>query len=165
MTGPTQSTAQLYERLATKTKEAFESGKRKSADELEAALTFAREGMEKAGEFSREEGRQLMGFLRRDLKLAQHQMSSFAEATKSHLHPKRVASGFLDLASSLLESTSETLEDWAEKAEEALSFHTGEVTGPGTLTCTDCGTELKMTGTKKIPPCPKCGKTEFRKSY
>ncbi len=165
MTTETGSRAKLYERLAIKTKKAFESGKESGAEQLDAALKAAREGMEKAGEFSREEGRELARFLRRDLKLAQEQMEKFGEATKEHLHPKRVASGVLDLASSLLEGAGETLQEWADKAEEALSFHTGEITGPGTLTCTACGTELKMTGTKKIPPCPKCGKTDFRKSY
>jgi len=62
-------------------------------------------------------------------------------------------------------SAAGALSDLAKKAEEHLEFKTGEVTSPGTLTCQECQAELHMKTVGRIPPCPKCHKTVFRKSY
>jgi hypothetical protein len=61
--------------------------------------------------------------------------------------------------------TSGVLGEWAEKTEKHLQFHTGEVTSLGTLTCKGCQAEMHFKGTSRIPPCPKCHQTVFRKSY
>ena len=39
------------------------------------------------------------------------------------------------------------------------------LTSSGTLTCKECDAEMHMTKSSRIPPCPKCHKTVFRKSY
>jgi predicted RNA-binding Zn-ribbon protein involved in translation (DUF1610 family) len=37
----------------------------------------------------------------------------------------------------------------------------GEVTGPGSLECAQCGYVLTYHKPKAIPPCPDCGETVF----
>jgi len=59
----------------------------------------------------------------------------------------------------------DVFQGWAAKSEEVLSFHSGDVSGPGTLTCTDCGAKLTLERSSRIPRCPECHKTDFRKSY
>ena len=41
---------------------------------------------------------------------------------------------------------------------------TGEKPGVGTYKCTNCGTIVRLDDPDDtLPPCPKCGKTEFEK--
>lgn len=41
---------------------------------------------------------------------------------------------------------------------------TGEKPGRGSYRCTNCGTEVSLDEHDKMPPCPKCNNTEFRKA-
>ncbi|MEE9491971.1 MAG: hypothetical protein V3W04_01145, partial [Gammaproteobacteria bacterium] len=46
------------------------------------------------------------------------------------------------------------------------TYHTGEVTGPGTLHCAECEEILTFHQPGKIPQCPKCHSTTYhRKQY
>ena len=46
---------------------------------------------------------------------------------------------------------------------EAAGYHTGELTGLGTLTCDQCGEKLHFHKPGHIPPCPKCNGTHFHR--
>ena len=154
-----------FEKLAAKTKEQLIAGKEKSLEWLQRAVDASADQLEKAGEFSKEEGERAKQFLKRDLAATRADFNRASESVSKGLSPSRVGGGFIDLASHLFSSMGDTFQAWAAKSEEALAFHTGETSGPGTLTCTKCGTELHLERTSRIPPCPKCHKAEFRKSY
>lgn len=154
-----------FEKLASKTKEQLIAGKDKSMEWLHIAVDASAEQLEKAGDFSKEEGERAGRFLKRDLAATRVDFVRARDAINRGLSPSRVSDGFVGLASHLFGSMGEMFQGWATKSEEALAFNTGEVSGPGTLTCTDCGTELNMVQSSRIPPCPKCHKTDFRKSY
>ena len=148
----------LYETLANRTAEILEEG-RKTIDE---ALKKAKEELASAGEFSREQADKVGNYVRRDL-MENARMAK--DAVVKSVDPQRIAAGAQSAFSRILTSAADALSEMAAKAEKNLEFHTGEVTSPGTLTCKDCGKELHMTSTTRIPPCPKCHKTLFRKSY
>jgi len=44
------------------------------------------------------------------------------------------------------------------------TYLTGEITGPGTLVCEQCGEHLTFKTTSVIPKCPKCGGETFHRS-
>ncbi|MDR6222704.1 zinc ribbon-containing protein [Methanococcoides alaskense] len=45
-----------------------------------------------------------------------------------------------------------------------MIYHTGEKPGKGTYRCTTCNRDVTLDNdTDKLPPCPKCYKTEYRK--
>lgn len=157
--------AQGYEKLAAKAKEIFEDSKEKTVETFDKAVKTARERLEAAGELGKEEAEQLAGYLRRDIKAAMSQTEGLGDRLKESLDPGRLGSAFLGLTSTVLTTTGGAFSAWAQKADEALVFRTGEITGPGTLTCKNCGNEMHIKGTKRIPPCGKCHKTDFRKSY
>lgn len=46
----------------------------------------------------------------------------------------------------------------------ATHRHTGEITSPCTLACTQCVATLQLARTATVPPCPRCATTEFTKS-
>ena len=154
-----------FEKLAAKVEEIFKRSTDRGGAALEAALTEAREKLQAAGELGREEGEELERWLRRDLQLLRQGARSATQKAEKSLDPSRLGSAFLGLASTLMGSASETLKTWAAKADDATSYRTGEVTGPGTLTCRRCETKLRMESSTRIPPCPKCHATDFTKSY
>ena len=154
-----------FEKLASRTKEHLVDSKEKSLEWLHMAVDASAEQLEKAGEFTKEEGERAGRFLKRDLAATRVDFARARASVNKGLNPARVGGGFVDLASHLFGSMGEMFQGWAAKSEEALSFHTGEVSSPGKLTCTECGSELNFEKSSRIPPCPKCHKTGFRKSY
>ena len=44
-------------------------------------------------------------------------------------------------------------------------WHSGEVTGMGTLECKKCGEKITFTETQIIQNCPKCDGTVFQKDF
>jgi hypothetical protein len=153
-----QEEVSLYEKLVSRTADILEGGK-KTFDE---ALKKAKEELSAAGDFSREQADKLGEYVSRDLK---ENASKATEAVKKAVVPQRLAAGVQSAFSRILTSTAETLTELAERSEKSLEYKTGEITSPGTLTCKDCEAEMHMTKSTRIPPCPKCHKTIFRKSY
>ena len=147
-----------YEKLASRTADLLEEGK-KTFDE---ALKKAKEELSSAGDFSREQADKLGEYVRRDLK---ENADKAREAVMKAVEPQRLAAGVQSTFSRILTSAAETLTELAERSEKVLEYKTGEITSPGTLKCKDCESEMHMTKTTRIPPCPKCHKTVFRKSY
>lgn len=147
-----------YEKLVSRTADFLEDGK-KTFDE---ALKKAKDELSSAGDASREKIDKLGEYVRRDLKA---NASKAKDAVVKAVEPQRVAAGVQSAFTRILTSAAETLTELAERSEKSLEFKTGEITSPGTLTCKDCESEMHMTKTTRIPPCPKCHKTIFRKSY
>jgi hypothetical protein len=154
-----------YESLVHKTKEIYSGAEKKSEVWFEEALEKSRQSLQDAGEFSKEETQQLRDYLRRDLQATEVDFRRWSEQARKQLEPTRVGTGFLDLVSSLLEGTSNVLDGLGQKVSEALTYKTGEMTGPGTLTCTSCKKEMHFDEPGHIPPCAGCKGTAFRKHY
>jgi predicted nucleic acid-binding Zn-ribbon protein len=43
------------------------------------------------------------------------------------------------------------------------SFGTGRAPGPGTFFCLDCGSQLSLQESDRLPDCPRCGGSSFRR--
>ena len=148
----------LYEKLASRTADLLEAGR----TTLDDALKRAREEMAKAGEFSEDQMDRVASYVKRDIMENAHRAT---KTVREAVDPHRVAAGAQSIFSRILTSVADALSDLAKKAEEHLEFKTGEVASPGTLRCQECQTDLHMKTIGRIPPCPKCHKTVFRKSY
>jgi len=151
----------LYEKIAARTAELLDEG-RKTFDE---ALKKAREEATKAGDYTREQADKAAEYVKRDLAALGKQAEKAKQTLKEVVEPQRVAAGMQSIFTRILIGAADTLSDWAQKAEKNLEYKTGEVTSPGTLSCKECGAEMHLKTTGRIPPCPKCHKTVFRKSY
>jgi hypothetical protein len=53
--------------------------------------------------------------------------------------------------------------DLLHRTDPSITFRSGDITSPGTLTCTSCGWKVRLTRTTMLPPCPQCAETTFRK--
>ncbi len=151
----------LYQKLADRAAEILRDG-RKTLDE---ALKNAGEEVTAGGEYTREQAEKISAYLRRDLSEVGSKTQQARDAVINAVEPHRVAAGVQSGLAKLLITAADVLNELAGKSEQVLEFKTGEVTSPGTLTCKDCGKEMHFKSTVKIPPCPSCHKTLFRKSY
>jgi len=157
-----EEAADQYDKLAARFRELFESGAEKSAEFAAVAMEKARQQLTAAGAFSEEQGKNLKAFLERDFtRMAQ----TMREEAREKLNPSRVSAGALSSLSALLNLAGSALSSVAEKTQQAISCRSGEITSAGTLTCVACEHELHFKKTGRVPPCPKCHATEFRKSY
>ena len=158
-----------YDRFAEHVVEAFQSGRSLGRQGFEAAMEKSREQLAAAGEFSAAQGERFKAFLRRDLGPhfeEQAQLArQFGREAGQRLQPERLRDGMLATLATLLRSGGETLQEWSQKADQAVIYESGEITSAGTLTCLNCGHASHLGQTTHIAPCPACLGTRFRKSY
>lgn len=123
-----------------------------------------REDFNALNELSKDEISLLKAYIRRDLTDAATYLDSTGKELKDWL-------GF-DLTlieSKLLHNFSEaadktTLELIKIKQQAALApYHTGELTGIGTLICNQCGAKLHFHQPGRIPPCAQCHHSHFHR--
>lgn len=154
-----------YDDLSSRASEYLRRTQVVTAEAITVAIAQARQAATAAGEFTSEQVERASKYVNRDLlDIQRNQDRAHTFFTKT-LEPSRLRSGFLALASDVLERTGSGLSRLSDRLERPLIIHTGEVTGPGTLTCVECGGEMRYEDSGRIPPCPRCHKTAFRKSY
>lgn len=154
--------AAQYDALADKFHEEFEAGAEKTSEFAKKAMEKAREQLTAAGKFTEEQGQKLKVFLENDFSRISQEMKKGA---RERLNPSRLGVGALSSMSKLLHKTGVALSSFADKADGALACKSGEITSAGKLVCNHCHNEMNFKKTGRIPPCPKCHKTEFTKSY
>ncbi len=71
----------------------------------------------------------------------------------------------LDVFAKVADKTRLELAQLEAQAKRAETYHTGEITSIGTLACHACDTLVHFKKTGRIPPCPKCHKTVFVRTY
>ena len=106
------------------------------------------------------------GYVKRDIEHAAHGLSD--EEDKSSLSEwfkfdiELIENFTLDAFLSLADKTRLELAK-LEQLAEAHTYHSGDITVPGTFICDDCGKEIAFKSPSEIPECPQChGKTFIR---
>ena len=136
----------------------------KNSPGLHGFIDEAKEKLSALGEFTEEELEKASEYLKRDLRDAAAYITETGEDLKTwlgfdlELLEERMAEAFFKAA----DQTTVELNLLREQA-EAAGYHTGEVTGPGTLVCDNCGEELHFHKPGPIPPCPRCKGTSFHR--
>ena len=73
-----------------------------------------------------------------------------------------------DKSGAFLVNVTKGLSEWGqtvgEKLNISLKYKTGEISHGGEFICTNCDGKIHLKHPGRIPPCPKCTKTEFRRS-
>ncbi|MFE8072339.1 zinc ribbon-containing protein [Marinobacteraceae bacterium S3BR75-40.1] len=154
---------ETYERFAEKTRTFFSESREKTVQSLDEALEKARDYFEKAGELTQEESHQFKEYLTRDLEETGKDFTRWSTWVKEHSSASRVSAGFLDLTAQIAEGGQGLLERLSSWANSTGVYHTGEMAAPGILRCRSCEEEIHFHGAGRIPPCPKCHKTEYRR--
>ena len=154
-----------YERMLERVRDFLGEAGHELEPRLEAAIAKAKETAAALGELTREEAERIGDYLRRDLEDAgrylAEQGGELADWLRFDLQLVEA-----QLAQWLAQAADQTRLEWerlALRARAVGQWRTGEITGPGTLVCTTCGETLHFHRAGRIPPCPKCKGSTFRR--
>ena len=156
-----------YEQMLERVNSAIEHAEKSTIPTLKRNVEQAREKAVELGELSREEAEKVANYIERDMEdVAQYMVESGEQLSEWwRFESDLIEDRLLEAFSKVADQTSLQLAKLAEQAKQASIYHTGEITGPGTLVCTKCGKELHFHKAGHIPPCPKCHHTEFRRVW
>lgn len=152
-----------YERMLDRLRHALDEFDSDVRPRFRYALERARERAVELGELSREEADRIAEWLRRDIE----QAADYTARTEHDLGTwlrmdlRLIEEWIWDRFSSVADQTRLDWLRFQQSLEAAATWHTGEVTAPGVLTCRECGEELHFTTVGRIPPCPHCHATLF----
>ena len=154
-----------YDRMLKATHDAVAAAQKEAVPRMREILDKARDQMVEFGELTREEGAKVADYLERDIEDAASYIASTGEDLRAwwQFDLKLMEKRMLDMFTSVADQTSVQLREWAEQARQSPAYRTGEITGPGSLICEGCGEGLTFVKAGRIPACPKCGGTGFKR--
>jgi len=123
------------------------------------ALEISKEKTSKSSNLTEDELNKLSGYVKRDIEHAAHGLSdeedkdSLSEWFKFDI--ELIENFTLDAFLSVADKTRIELEKLRELA-ETHTYHSGDITIPGTFICDACGKEIAFKETSEIPECPAC---------
>lgn len=160
---PIDRMTDAYERMLERVDGMLELAEKSTLPTLRRSIDHAREKAVELNELTREEAERLATYVERDMQEA----ARFLVETGAEIREwwqfdvQLIEQRLLDMFASVADKTRLELEKLADQAREASRYHTGEVTGPGTLICEGCGKEIHFHKAGRIPPCPGCQGTGF----
>jgi len=153
-----------YNQMMIRVSEALTKAEKATEPLLHKTIDAAEEKAVELGEVTREEAIKIGEFLRRDLQDAgKYLASDEAQELKDWLlfDIEMIETQLLDMLLSVADQAKLDMLDFEEDLAEATEYRTGQITGPGTLNCMDCGELLHFHKAGHIPPCPKCHGTYY----
>lgn len=163
---PTEKLIHAYNTMMERASKAFEQAE-SGIHSMKQAFDRARDKAVELGELTREEAEEIADYLKRDFHEAAHYLADTGHELRDwlHLDIELIEQSLLELISSVADKTIIELKQIEQQARLASEYHTGQITGPGSLECVECGEVLHFKQTGHIPPCPKCQHSVFiRKS-
>lgn len=160
-----------YNRMMERVKAALEHAEHDTLPTVQQHIESAKKKAVELGELTREEAEKIGAYVKRDLHDAADYLTTTGRelATWFRFDLKLIEQRVLDAFAGMVDRTRLELDKLGLRAKEAdaaettNTWHTGEVTGVGTLSCTACGQPIHFHATGRIPPCPKCHTTTFRR--
>jgi hypothetical protein len=152
-----------YNRMMERVRATIEKAEKNTVPNLQHAIDAARDKAVELGELTREEADRVAEYLRRDL----HDAGDFLARSGSELGDwlrfdlGQIEDRLLEMFSRAVDHSRIELMQLQHHAPAAWEYHTGEVTGIGTLVCTACAQNVHFHATSRIPPCPSCHGTVF----
>jgi rubrerythrin len=151
-----------YRQMMTRVKEALQHTKTKT---LRQHIDIAQDKAVELQELTREEAERVGDYLHRDLEDAAHYVVTTKQALADWMRfdLELIEERVLEMFSVMVDHTQVELENLAERARYATEWYSGEITGPGTLQCDNCGKTLHFHQPDYIHPCPNCNATLFKR--
>ena len=162
---PIDALGAAYEIMFERTAASLYSAEQKSGQLLHKLIDEAKEKAVELKELSEEDAEKIAGWLKRDLDDIVNYLTETGLELKDWLgfETTLLESAVLDLLLKAADKTTVELLTMKEHSRQPHAYHTGEITGPGTLVCDQCGEKLHFHRAGKIPPCPKCHATTFHR--
>jgi len=153
------------DRMLGRVRETYGEDEHGRTTTLSQALEHARERAVDLGELTRDEARMLAEFLWRDLEDAGGFLARTGQSLRDWLYfdMSLLEREFLERFFSVADRTRLEWLEFERRSKEPPTYRTGEMTTAGTLECLACGAQMRFKRPGHIPPCPKCGATEFQR--
>ncbi len=137
----------------------------KGGHTIQQSLDLAMEKTSELGELTREESEKMVEFLQRDLDDAARYLGEGSKELQDWLRfdLEVIEQNILQRFSQMVDHTQQALQNLEYKANLMGEWKSGEIVSIGTLACKSCGEQLHFHQTGRIPPCPKCRGSKFRR--
>ena len=162
-----QKLAAGYDKMMSRIEQLLDKAEQEALPILQNNIEQAKNQAIELKEVSSEEAEKIARYIRRDI----HDAADYIEksgkelSTWLHFDLELVEERILDAFSKVADKTRLELAQLAQQAKRNQEYHTGEITSIGTLSCQSCDTLMHFKKTGHIPPCPKCHKTLFIRTY
>ena len=162
---PFDALSQAYEKMYEHVAAGLNNTKEKTGSLINDLVDEAEEKIGDLEDITKEDAKSLAVWLKRDLDDVINYVSDTENAFQDWLgfETALLKTSFINALLETADPTTLALLRMKENAHEPYIYHTGEVTGFGTLICDECGEKLHFHAAGKIPPCPKCHETSFHR--
>lgn len=162
MSDPKDKILQAFNQMVDDLHAAIEKAEEKISPTLDEMITNAEKMSKQLYALTQDEMRAVSEHVKRDIAHAREYMQTEGRELNQWLKfdIQQVEDKFADFLSQAADKNWLDFHAFKQSQKNVL-YHTGEPCGPGTLSCLGCGQEMKFTRNSRIPPCPKCHKTEF----
>ena len=133
--------------------------------DLQHRLDKAMEKVSEIEQLGTNEAKTITGYLKRDIEAAAHWLANEGEDLKDwfRFDIEQAESKLIEHFSIVADQTTLELKKLRQQADVIGEWHTGEITGVGTLRCSECNKDIHFHTTGHIPPCPQCHGTVFKR--
>lgn len=158
---------EAYNRMMEQVRHAAEQAGKEVRPVLAHLVEAAQDKAVELGELTREEADRVGRYLKRDIEdaaeyLASDEARELVDWLKFDI--RLIEERLFELFTSVADNTRLAMLRLEESAARASEYHSGEITGIGTLKCAGCGQLLHFHETGHIPPCPKCHGARFTRA-
>lgn len=159
---PTDKLVHGYNTMMDKLSEWAEKADEQAGPLLTNGLRETARFMDELSDWSKEEIDLISRYVKRDLHDAAVNMEKDNQDLKAwfRFDLNLIEDKILDIFASMTDRTRQELNKLDKMANE---WHTGEITGIGTLVCKKCGKEIHFHKPGRIPPCSQCKHTSFER--
>lgn len=155
-----------YNRMLEHIKHLGDQAGKQARPALRHLIDAAELKMIELGELTREEAVKVGAYIERDI---EHAAAYLNRPQNRELidwfrfDVGLIEARLLELFAGVADQTRLGLLALEQQARRASEYHSGEITGIGTLHCAACGEALHFHATGHIPPCPRCRGTTFHR--
>lgn len=152
-----------YDKMMGRINSLLNAAEQHALPTLQSNIAKAKQQAIELKEISQEEAEKIGTYLQRDIHHAADYLKQSEQSftTWFNFDVELIEARLLEAFSNVADKTRLELARLAVQAKFSQQYHTGEITTIGTLSCDNCATTMHFKKTGRIPPCPKCHKTQF----
>jgi hypothetical protein len=156
---------QAYHRMMERVRHTAEDAESRALPTIRHSIEKARDTAVELEELTHDEAEKVAYYVKRDVHDAGKHLSESSHELADWLRfdIDRIEDQLLDVFSRVADRTRLEWLELQEELDQDPPYHAGEVTGPGSLYCTACNEAVHFHHVARIPECPQCGNTTFRR--
>lgn len=166
------SLVEAYNQMMARVRESIDNAEANTMPTLQKAIEQAKDQATHLGEVSLEEAEEIGNYIKRDINdAAEYLMETSHEFSEwLMLDIDIIEQKVLELFLSVADKTRIELEQLSHAAcnistePKNIEYKSGEITGPGSLICANCGQMIQFNTTGSIPNCQQCSGHVFKRA-